>query len=364
MRTAAAETVPATARRVRWRRALAALLCVLAPLGFLGWRSYRNREERLEALELVHERGFAEAEAELRRVHERQPQNVEIARALADGYFKARQFREARAVLDQWCDFRPNSLEPFQRRLDLSGLEQKIPACITDAENILRLNPDDFVTRKLLAQLLAGEGRFEEAEKEALRCYNAERGNAEVWYLLAYIYRGQKKNDLAALLLDQYLRKEPANPTGVKLRAQLYLDHGQPEPAIRLLQHFVAGPRQNPVDGLYELSLALEAAAKHDEAKKVLTEMQWRRALQIWSTNEQKYASPGAQEQVVQAMLAAGKTDDAVTFLCEILKQNPGAPAATHRMLADCYEKQGHAELALEHRRLAERGRDVKEKGR
>ena len=52
---------------------------------------------------------------------------------------------------------------------------------------------------------------------------------------------------------------------------------------------------------------------------------------------------------VVETMRAAGKTQDAIHFLSEILRRNPNA-AATRQLLASCYEKQGRSGHAAEER--------------
>jgi predicted Zn-dependent protease len=99
--------------------------------------------------------------------------------------------------------------------------------------------------------------------------------------------------------------------------------------------------------------MALSGAGRHNEARKVMAEMQWRRALGLWSEYEHRDDNPGLQERVVEAMLAAGKTDEAIRFLTKVLQRNPNAPPATRQLLAACYEKQGEPQRAAEHRRRA-----------
>jgi tetratricopeptide (TPR) repeat protein len=266
------------------------------------------------------------------------------------GYLQTHQEDEAETFLDRWCQLQPDKIEPYRQRLNLLMSQQKVAQAIRDAQHILRRKPDDFEARLSLVMLLKDEGRYDEAEKEAKRCSEAHPGSSDVQLLLAHIYRAQKRTDLAADLTDQLLRVTPDDAECVKLRAQLYLDAGQPEPAIALLQKLVAATDGK---GVYLLSVALTRAGRYEEAKKVLAEIEWHRALSIWRNDEHGDDNGALQQGVVQSMLAVGKTDDAIRFLSDILKRNPQAPPRTHQLLADCYDKQGRPELAAQERRRA-----------
>jgi len=103
---------------------------------------------------------------------------------------------------------------------------------------------------------------------------------------------------------------------------------------------------------LYQLSLALARAGRDTEAKTVLAEMQLRQALALWSEDRQRDTNAALQSRVVEACVAAGKSDDAVKFLHDILGRKPDA-AGTRLLLADCYESQGRPDRAKEERRQA-----------
>jgi predicted Zn-dependent protease len=352
MTTPTATAARSPAPRLRRWGAAAAVLGVLALGGILGWRWFQDRDERREALQLAGEGRFDAVQPLLRSVFERHPEDVAVVRALALGHLDARQFDEAQTFLDRWCELRPEDSEPYRRRLDLWMKQQKVQQAVADAGSILRLEPNDFQTRQLLVQLLLLDGRFEQAEKEGLRCFKAQPNNVDLWYLLASIYHGQRRDAEAADLVDRLLRVKPDSTAGLRLRAELYLDAGQPDPAIRLLKEAAAAPGPEGLSALYQLSLTLSRAGRDEEGKKVLVEMQWRQALDLWSTDEHRDDNSGLQARVVEAMLAAGKADEAVRFLTDILGRKPDASGA-HRLLADCYEKMGQPERAAEHRRRA-----------
>ena len=336
---------------VRWC-ALAAVLGVLALGGFFGWSWFHDQAERRDALQLASQGRFDAAEPTLRRLQERHPRDAAIVRALALGSMDAGRLAQAETFLNRWCELQPGEPEPFRQRLALWKRFWKVPEGLADAEHILRLEPDDLPTRRILAGLYLTTGRPDEAEAEALRCFQARPNDVEAWYLLASIYHNQGRAAEAAGLADRYLRARPDSVGGLRLRAQLYLEAGQPEPAVDLLRQAADSPDRDGMAARYELSLALKRAGRDREAEEVLADLRSREAWTLWEEDEHRDDNPGLQARLVEALLAAGKTDEAVRFLTGILARNPSA-AGAHQLLAECYDKQGQPERAAEQRRLA-----------
>jgi tetratricopeptide (TPR) repeat protein len=327
----------------------------LALAAFLAWPWYHERAEFRQAMNLAREKCFDEALPVLLRFHERHPESVAAVRALALGYLhNTKRLAETRQYLDQWCQIAPDDPEPYRQRLSFWMMQEMVSPAIADAERVVQLAPDDFKTRGKLVQLLLTDGRYQQAEEQGLLCFRHDPDDVDLWLVLANIYYGLGQAKKTADLVDQVLKVDPDRLAALKLRAKLYVEANQPEPAIRLLRERVV--RKNSEDGtqgLYELSEALSRAGRRDEAKKALAELDWRLALGLWSKYEHRDENPGLQERVVRAMLAAGETEQAVNFLTGILERNPKAPPHTHELLALCYEKQVQA--AAEQRRLAER---------
>lgn len=338
-------------RGLRLRRwGMVAAVPGIVVLGIVGWHWYQNWAELNEfrgGLALVEENKFDAALPILLRYQARHPRDVTAVRALALGYLlHSRQLSETQKYLDRWCALEAGRPEPYRRRLSFWLMQEMVTPAIQDAEQVLQLEPNDFETRRKLVQLYLTDGRFEQAEKDGLRCFKEKPQDRELWFILANIYQGLRQTAKAAALVDQVLRVAPDHLGALKLRAKLYVDAGQPEPAIRLLKERVVGKATSPdgTEGLYELSEALIRAGRPDEAKRVLAELDWRQALGLWSKYEHRDDNPGLQERVVEAMLAASKTDDAIQFLTDILKRNPNAPPDTHQLLARCYERRGNVE--------------------
>ncbi len=348
--------VPAVAkpvyRRRRWLAVGTVVLGVLIAGAVAGWRWHQDRAEREQALQLVLARRFDAAEPLLLQLHERHPQDVDVIRTLTVGYFQAKQLGEAETFLNRWCLLQPEAVEPHRRRLELLVQQRNVSPAITDAQTILRLEPEDYETRRMLMQLLLTAGRYGEAEQEGRRCLQTQPNNLTLWCLVASACKGQGHTAEAIEVLDRVLRQKPDFGAALQLRAELYLEAGQPESAIPLLQTVASGSGPEATSALSPLSRALARAGRADEARRTAAELQWRLAFDLWSTDAHRDGNPGLQARVVEAMLAAGKRDEAVRFLTDILERKPRA-TGTRQLLADCYEKLGQPERAAEERRKA-----------
>ena len=378
------QTVPVSPRPVSRPVKLGLLVAVLGSL-VLGsvwyWLWRQDRDTHAAALAAAKQKSFRENEALIRQVYERHPEDVELTRALGLGYLATRQFDEALVFLNRWCEMRPRETEPLMSRIKLWTVWQKSSKAVEDAQSVLEMHPNDFGGRLFLAQTLCFDARFAEAEQEALRCFQAQPDNGEIWYLLATIYRREGRSKEAVDLVERLLLRMPNSVPTLVLRADLHLDTGEFEPAIKILTRAADSPSLNrPFDTfqlsgqafpsplaaaeqildrtfvLYQLSQALARAGRDREAADALHEMQWRRALLSWSEDSQRDANAALQGRVVDAYLAAGKAEDAITFLTEILSRRPDA-GDTRLLLANCYDKQGQTERAAEQRRLSSQGK-------
>jgi predicted Zn-dependent protease len=372
MSSFSAEPAPLAARRVRWRPVVAIVIGMIGLLGIVSWGWIRDRLEIRTAVQLVEDKQFDVALPILLRLDPRYPRNVAITRALALGYlYNTRELAETGRYLDRWCEIQPEDAEPFRFRMRFWLMQEMVSPAISDAQRVLELQPGESDTRAKLVELLLTAGRYEEAEKEGLRCYRESPGYVELWFVLANIYHGLGQRPgggdacaKAAGLVDQVLHQLPDHVGALKLRAKLYLEAGQPDLAIQLLKRRVIGTSsKDPTLGLYELSEALTRAGRLAEAKETMNELEWRQLLGLWSIDDHRDDNLGLQKKVVEAMLAAGKTEEAVRFLIGILERKPYAPAVTHDLLASSYEKQGQLELARNQHRLAQR-RQEEENGR
>lgn len=381
---------------------LATCLTAVALIGLVFWPSNED-PERAAALRSAEQDHFADVEPTLLRLYKRHPEDVALVRALAIGCLSAQRYTDAEGYLNRWCALKPSDAEPLERRAELWLRQQDTPRAAVDIQSVLEIQPDDVRGRQIFAQLLFLNAQLPEAEQECLRCLSARPGNKETLYLLACVYRRLGQTEKALELAERLLKQSPSSVPALALRAELYLDADQIQPAIDLLSKAKEDAKLDPSFGLYPidrqwinvarllaavqdrqmslhqegqrststqvfaeqkmdasillylLSQALARAGRDVEAKKVVGEMQLYRALAVWSTDKLRDVNAGLQREVVDAFVAAGKPDDAVRFLSDILKRQPDA-AGTRVLLAECYDKLGKPELAREQRRLSRQG--------
>src|SRR5262249_54520589 len=110
---------PPTPRHRQGPFLLLAALALAAAAGFMLWSDYQARRERDEGLRAAHLGQFSGAERLLRRALAREPDNVDLIRALALGFLGAGDLAEAEPHVDHWCELRPDDAEPFRYRMDL-----------------------------------------------------------------------------------------------------------------------------------------------------------------------------------------------------------------------------------------------------
>jgi predicted Zn-dependent protease len=351
----------------RWLLVAALVFAALAVGVAFAWPRLLSQRDRREARRLAQQGRLADAEPLLRRVLERNPDDLEAIRTLARGYHGADQLAEAEPYLTRWCDLRPNEAEPYRLRLDVrhkraaqtetrAEKQRLLEEALADGQRALQLEPDNDPVAQEVIWLLLSVGRFEEAERECRRGLDRQPNQPWLCFLLARAYHGQGANAEAQKFLDPLVRDQPRFADGLLLRAILYREAGQPAEAIPLLRQVLALGRAHQPEALYHLSLALASTGQADEAKQVMAERQ-SLVLEKQLTTADYRDNPAFRVWVAQTRLDAGKSEDALRLLDKLLQEDP-AYAPAHHLLAAYYEKQGQADRAAEHRRRAARQGD------
>src|SRR4051812_37108094 len=108
-------TAPASGRRLLgW-----GLLLTILVAGTVGarWQWYVHR--RTAALSQAAEGDFDGAEAQLKEIATRSPDDVAVTAALAKGCLAAGAEDRAEQYLNRWCELAPDDAEPRSKRLNL-----------------------------------------------------------------------------------------------------------------------------------------------------------------------------------------------------------------------------------------------------
>jgi tetratricopeptide (TPR) repeat protein len=263
---------------------LAVLATGVAAVGFL-WRFYLARQERAEGLRAAQTGRFSDAETLLRRALERNPDDLDVLTALAQGLLSTGQLVEAEPYLSRWCALGPDDAAPFRRRMDLrhrrarqapaaADRQRLMEAALADGQRALELDPFDNPLAQEVVWLLLQVGRFEEADQLCRRCLERQPGDPWLTYLLAEIGHARGAATEAQALLDGLLQQHPRFTEGLLLRAVLYNEAGEPDKAVPLLRQVLELDRSYRQEARYQLSLALARTGHAEEAQRLMAEVE------------------------------------------------------------------------------------------
>jgi tetratricopeptide (TPR) repeat protein len=334
------------------------LLLVSAGLvagGYLGWRWLANRLERRRALELLVQNQFDESEPLLLRAFARNPDDLEVVKALALKYARGNRFPEAEPFLTRWCELQPSEVEPFTRRMNLYNQLAQRERALADGRHILEIDPENDTNRERVASLALSVGQFAEAEREFQYLLGKQPNDLKVRYWLAEVYFNQGAYDKAQALVSSLLHEDPLHQDALALQGFLYYRTNQPKEAIPILRKVLTLDPERQKTARYYLGLSLERTGQVEEARKVLAEMQrLQDADRLYEDSKLQPDNLPLHVQAAEAVLNIGKTKEGLKLLEKVLARDP-THAAAHRVLASYYEKQGDLALAAEHRRQAEK---------
>jgi Tfp pilus assembly protein PilF len=357
--TVIARGSPATRRVI-----LVAVVLAAAAVAMFGARWLHASGERDEALRLAQAGRFADAEPLLQKALARDRDDVAVISALAQVKLGSPDPATAEEYLTRWCELRPHEAEPFRLRMDLrhrvargkwstADRMQILEQAIADGHRALELAPDNDLARREVGSMLLQVGRFAEAEQHIRGCLTRAPADPTLRYQLAKACHAQGQRAEAEAALDPVIGDRSASAEALLLRAILYREADQPDRAIPLLRQALNQEKCPRKDCLYHLGLALGATGQKEEARRVLAELDLLN-LQDAIANNQFPDNAAMRVQVAEAMLGAGKAEEARAKLEAVLAEAPDFKPA-HRVLALYYEQKGQPERAAEHRRLADR---------
>ena len=181
-------------------------------------------------------------------------------------------------------DLAPGSTVIMERLAEIYAKSQRIREAEVQAQNVLKLDPDDVNAHRLLAQIYvhalgdmsAGDLQKENLAKaveqfQAILRIQPEDTYSALW--LARLYRFQNKHEEAEKVLRNTVNLNPGNSAALEQLSQLLIDEGRSQEAVTLLTQ-AAGDSASPE--IYDL-LGDAYAQSKDYAK---SEDAYRRAVQ------------------------------------------------------------------------------------
>ena len=161
-----------------------------------------------------------------------------------------------------------------ERLAEMYWKAQRVRDAVTEANEILKKEPDDLPTHRLLARIylrslgdINGTGVQTEMVAKAIAEYaevhRLDPGDQEASLWLARLYRLHNEPDKAEQVLQKMLQEDPGNEAAVEQLTQLLLDENKADEAIKLLETMTA---HSPSATLYDL-LGDAYTQTHDYAK-------------------------------------------------------------------------------------------------
>jgi tetratricopeptide (TPR) repeat protein len=292
----------------------------------------------------------------MERVRELTPDTPLILEGLIHAYLRHVNFEKALACEDALLRMEPGNLQGLLWRGRMRALLRHKPQAYEDLESALKLAPDFDPARYYLAEMLAAENRYREAE--ALAKILIEHAPKNLLNRLLWTRcRIELGDDSAGAELDAWLQDAPPHHPrlleALDIAARAALSSSQPEKgegyARRALKEF-------PLDkhALYNLLCSLNAQGRKQEGQKVeqqLAEVTQNLATvaRVWDRLAKDSTNLELRYELGNAYLRLARPHDAMVWLNSILDREP-EHQPTLRLLADYYEKCGQQALAAEMR--------------
>jgi tetratricopeptide (TPR) repeat protein len=332
----------------------AALVVFLLGAGvYWGYRTATRSAERSEAVRLAEQRRYAEAVPKLRAVLERDPGDAEVLQKLVESLIASGALRvDVLPYLDRWCEVRRDDPRPFLLRMDNLEALGRNDEALADARRVIALRFDQSDAHWTAARLLRDAGRYDEADGECAKLLGTDWPRFEVLALRTQIRLEKGDHGGAAETLAALFAERPGFEPAVLYRGILRQKQGQFRKAaddLAAAAHSEVPQVRQPA--LYYLGLALTSAGRSEEARAAFDRLAKDQVASRARVDAGQLSDdPGQQARAARALLDAGRPGEAAEFL-EAAVSRLGASPTELSLLAECYEKQGRPDLAVQARR-------------
>jgi len=295
------------------------------------------------------------------RVRQLTPDTPLILEGLIHAYLRHLYFEKALACEDALLRMQPGNLQGLLWRGRMRALLRQKPSAYEDLESALRLAPDFHPARYYLAEMLAAENRYLEAEPHLKVLIEHSAKNLLVRLLWARC-RIELGHDSAGAELDAWLQDAPPHHPRIiealDAAARVALYSSQPEKAEGYARRALA---ELPLDkqALNNLLRSLNWQGRKQEAQEVETQLaqvikDLAIVARVWDRLAKDSTNLELRYELGSAYLRLARPGDALVWLNSVLDREP-EHRATLRLLGSYYEKCGQRALAAEMRqRLAE----------
>lgn len=286
------------------------------------------------------------------RVRKLTPDTPLILEGLIHAYLRYVNFEKALACEDALLRMQPDNLQGLLWRGRMRARLRQKPGAHEDFESALKLVPDFHPARYYLAEMLAAENQYHEAEPHLKILIERSAKNLLVRLLWARcgIELG---HDSAGAELDAWLQDAPPHHPrlieALDAAARLALSSSQPEKAEGYARRALA---EMPLDkqALNNLMRSLNWQGRKQEAQEV--EKQLAHVIKdlaimarVWDRLAKDSTNLELRYELGSAYLRLARPGDALVWLNSVLDRDP-EHRATLQLLGDYYEKCGQQALA------------------
>jgi tetratricopeptide (TPR) repeat protein len=222
----------------------------------------------------------------------------------------------------------PKSPVIGERLAEMYWKAQRIHDAVSEAQEILKRDPDDVQSRRLLGRiylrslgdLSAGNSQSETVSKaieQYREIYRLDPSDTESALWLARLYRLKNEHDKAEKVLKTILKNDPENEPSVEQLTQLLMDEGKSTEAVALLEGITAhSPSPVLLDLLGDAYTQAHEIAKAEQAYRKAqaldpSELSHQRGLGQTLLAEEKYAEALAVYQKISDLMP----DDSDVYL-------------------------------------------------
>jgi Flp pilus assembly protein TadD len=214
----------------------------------------------------------------------------------------------------------PKSPVIGERLAEMYWKAQRVHEAVTEAQELLKRDPNDLPTRRLLGRIylrslgdLSSNAQSEMAERaieQYREVYRLDPSDSESALWLARLYRLRNEHDKAERVLRSLLKQDADNEAAVEQLTQLLLDEGKSADAVMLLEEITS---RTPSPALLDL-LGDAYTQTHDLPK---AEVAYRKAAELDPAELSHVRGLG------QTLLAEEKYGDALTVYLKLADLMP-----------------------------------------
>lgn len=318
---------------------------------------YGDQQVAGEELLLLAQSGHLDrAEPHLARLLEEAGGDLpEICEAYVVGYFRHLKFDAAQRLLDRWEQESPEDPQPHLLRASMWAHLERWSQAEQAAREALQRAPEHETARFGLAGALYRQNRYHEAAAEYKWCLEADPQRHEARSGLADCLFNLGENDQARAMFAEVLANDPEH-FGARLGlGQLALSDGRPDEALNWL---TPAARARPFDlgARYHLALALKATGRAEEAEQhfefvKVAQAQLDRYAVLSDVVAREPGNLAARHELGVIVLRYFDPAKGLGWLESVLERDP-QHQATHRVLAEYFERRAERERAAYHRRM------------